>query len=56
MTIIINRNHSLSTIDGRIIFTRDAWKNVIDFIKQGVASKVIDNDETLMYIVKPLNP
>jgi hypothetical protein len=49
MKAIINRNHTLSTLDGVIMLTSDVYKVVFSHLKTGTARKLIDTKETLMY-------
>lgn len=56
MTLIINRNHAVSTkAFGKnivLITTAEAFKILFAAIKQGKAQKVIDNEETLSYRIE----
>jgi hypothetical protein len=52
--VIVNRKENISTIDNVYVNTSDAMKLIIKSLKNATAKKVIDNDETLMYIIESI--
>lgn len=55
MTIIINVGKSFSSIDGVFVSTSDAVKAMVKGIKEQSIKKVIDNEDTLMYVSRNSN-
>jgi len=52
MLLIYNRNSQLGSINGKIAFNRDVMLLIADGLKKGIATKLVDTNETLMYRIE----
>jgi hypothetical protein len=52
--VIVNRKENISSVNNVYVNTSDAMKLIIKALKNATAKKIIDNDETLMYIIESI--